>query len=222
MLNFNLNDVNGISNSQPRLKAWEIHDVVLKEIKYNEFKGKKDPNATFQTMVIRFENENGYFEEQVWCPKEGDEKRQVSSGTERENPSNLERFKYLLAHIGEQLSPERYAKFKGVSWELPKDFQKLVETFKKVMEPAIGKSTKLKLIGNKKGEATLPFFVNISKEGKAYISNNFLGDKAFFSPYELQTMEKYKNAKPTDMPKDPVTEDLDTTKEDNDDLNFNL
>ena len=202
-MNFNLTDVNGTSNSQPRLKPWEIHDVVFKGVTYNQFSGKKDPNAVYKTMRVRFENKDGYYEETVWCPKEGDEVRQVNDNG-RENPSNLERFKFFLAHLGEQLSPEKYAKFKGQSWNLPEDFEKLVTTFAAAMKPAEGKETKLKLIGTKKGEPCLPYFVNVSKEGAAYISNNFLGGKAFFSPYELETMEKYKNAKPTDMSKKPV------------------
>lgn len=196
-MKFNLNNTKGTSNSQPKLNAWEIHDVVLKDIKFNEFKGKKDPNATFQTMVIRFENEDGYYEEQVWCPKEGDDVRPVYN--DRPSPSNLEKLQFLMAHIGEQLSPAKYEKFQKMEWDLPKEFGKMVATFIEVMKPAIGKATKLKLIGNKKGEACLPFYVNISKEGEAYFSNNFLGSKAFFSSYEITTMEKYKNAKPTDM-----------------------
>ena len=221
-MNFSLNNTNGTSKAQPKLKAWEIHDVVLKEIKFNEFKGKKDPNTTFQTMVIRFENADGYYEEQVWCPKEGDDVRPVYN--DRESPSNLEKLKFLLAHLGEQLSPAKYEKFKGMGWNLPEEFPKLVNTFIEVMKPAIGKSTRLKLIGNKKGEACLPFFVNISKEGEAYFSNNFLGSKAFFTPYEMTTMEKYKNAKPTDISA-VSSDDLDVATESDSadtDLNFEI
>ena len=86
-----------------------------------------------------------------------------------------------------------------VTINLDKDFERFVKNLNETLKPMIGKTVKLKLIGNKKGEAVLPYFVNISREGVAYISNNFLGDKVFFTPYELESMEKQKNAKPTDM-----------------------
>lgn len=42
----------------------------LQGITFNEFKGKKDPDAVYKTMRISFENENGVYEETVFCPKE--------------------------------------------------------------------------------------------------------------------------------------------------------
>ena len=59
---------------------------------------KKDPNTTFQTMVIRFENADGYYEEQVWCPKEGDQDRPVYN--DLESPYNLDNIKFILDHLG--------------------------------------------------------------------------------------------------------------------------
>lgn len=201
-MNFNLSNTNGTSSIKPRLKPWEIHTVLFKGVTYSEFAGKKDPSTTWKTMKISFENENGVYEETIFCPKEGDDVRPVTSNgeVERENPSNLEKFKFMLAHVGEQLSPKKYEKFKSMTFALPDEFEKLAKTFIEITKDAVNKQTKLKLIANKKGEPCLPYFVNISKAGDAYISNNWLGDKVFFSDYETNQMNKQKSNGPTDMP----------------------
>ena len=63
-MNFNLTNTNGTSSIKPRLKPWEIHDVIFKGITFNEFKGKKDPDAVYKTMRISFENENVFMKKQ--------------------------------------------------------------------------------------------------------------------------------------------------------------
>ena len=87
-----------------------------------------------------------------------------------------------------------------MTFALPDEFEKLAKTFIEITKDAVNKQTKLKLIANKKGEPCLPYFVNISKAGDAYISNNWLGDKVFFSDYETNQMNKQKSNGPTDMP----------------------
>ena len=91
--------------------------------------------------------------------------------------SSFENFQIEIAHIGESLFSDNYAKFKTKSFNLPDQFKEFVELFKKAATPAINKSTKLKLIGNKEGRPRLPYFARINKEGDAVITNNFLGDK---------------------------------------------
>ena len=79
------------------------------------------------------------------------------------------------------------------------------------------------MIQNNKGEAQLPFFVNLSKEGEPFISNNFLGEKVFFTDYEIKKMEDAKNAKPTDMEGDGLASDsFGGEVAGNEDLNFDL
>lgn len=216
------NGVSGTSSAQPKLKPWQITEVTFKGVEYAEFAGKKDPSAVYKVMRTRFENADGVFEETTFCPKDGDEIRTKSN--DRENPSSLERFTFFIAQLGEQLAPDRYEKFKKMQYELPKDFEKMVSDLGKVLQPAIGKTFKLKLIGNKKGEAVLPYFVNISREGKAYTSNNFLGPKVFFTPYELDTMKKQQSAKPTEM-EDEAGDGLNTDVSEgvsDDSLNFEV
>lgn len=197
MISFNCEGVTGSSSAQPKLEAWKIHDVEFKGVEYVKFQGKKDTSAEYQVMRVKFANKDGVFEETRFCPKDGDEVRPENNG--RQSPSSLENFTFFIAQLGEQLAPERYAKFKGRKYSLPGDFERMVKEFGEVVKPAVGKTFQLKLIANKKGEAVLPYFVNINREGVAYPSNNFIGAKLFFTPYELQTMEKQKNAAPTPM-----------------------
>ena len=58
----------------------------------------------------------------------------------------------------------------------------------------------MKLNGkNKDGkvEAVIPRIVGINKEGVAFIADNYIGDKLFFSDYEETQRAAYLNAKPT-------------------------
>lgn len=217
-------DTVGTSSAQPRLKANTIHEVIFKGVSYAELKNKNDESNPYKVMKVLFANEDGVYEETLFAPKEGDDVRSSSKDTGKERPSNLERFKFTLAHIGEQLAPANYEKFKGMAFNLPEEFKKLVETFAKVVTPAVNKKTKLKLVANKKNEATLPFFVNLSKDGTAFVSNNWLGDKVFFSDYEVDQMSKQTVAKPSamnDIVEDGVAEDA-TTSGANSDLDFDV
>lgn len=224
-MQFSLKNIKGTSNTQPKLVGNEIHNVVFKGVTYSEFKGKKDESQTYRVMKLRFEGENGYFEETTFAPKEGDDKRNSNTvnGVERENPSNLEKLHFLMAHVGEQLAPKKYEKFHDMVFDLPNDFEKMVKSFAEVTKEAVNKTTKLKLLKNKKGEAILPFFVGLSKEGEAFISNNFLGDKVFFSDYELKKMDEASVAKPTEMESGLERGMLSTDDiSSNSDLNFDI
>ena len=73
-LNFNLSATPSVSTSKPRLKPYEIHRVKLAEAKVETLKGKKDPDAVYEILKVRFENNEGYYEESIFFPKEGDDK----------------------------------------------------------------------------------------------------------------------------------------------------
>ena len=188
----------GVQSAPVKLAPWRIHDVEFKGVEYSKFKGVKDPNAEYEVMKVKFANKEGFFEETVFCPKDGDEIRPKTG--DKENPSALERFLYFINQLGERMAPERYAKFKGRKYKFPKEFELMVRDLGETLKPAVGKTFKLKLIGNKKNEPVLPYFVNIDRNGQAYSRNNFIGvDNVFFTHYELESMEKRKNATPTPM-----------------------
>jgi hypothetical protein len=77
------------------------------------------------------------------------------------------------------------------------DWDSLRNLVIKILDGGKGKSTKIKLLKNKSGEAVFPgFFASLTKEGKAYIRNNFIGEKISFSAYEVERIKKEATAKP--------------------------
>ena len=79
---------------------------------------------------------------------------------------------------------------------------------------------------NNKGEAQFPgFFSGVSREGKAYIRNNFMGEKLAFSTYELTRINNAATARPTPMANTarantPI--DITTTQSDPLDFSFEM
>lgn len=143
-----------------------------------------------------------------FCPKEGGDQRLTgeTAGRKWELPSQIEQLSCAIAHVVGTLAPANYAKLQNVSLDLPKDFDKLVEIVKKALAPAINKSTNIKLVGDNKGYATVPNFINV-KDGSVYIYNNWLGENLAFSSSEIKKMEKIKNTKPTEIEKDITPDD---------------
>lgn len=217
-MTFNLGSTKGTATM--RLKAWGIYNVTFKGIDYVE--GTNKEGNPWRAMKPKFSSEEGIFEPLIFCP--GDKGNERASGETNgkpwELPSALETLMFTASHLGEQLSPDRFEKMRKLTFELPEDFKKFVDTLNKVLEPAVNKQTKLKLIGNSKGYASLPSFVSIGKDGEAYISNNWLGDTVAFSDYEVKKMNEQKNAKPT-----AVKDDLEaptSSDSSNADLDFDV
>ena len=219
-MTFNLNNIKG--TAVVRLKAWGIYNVVFKGIELS--KGTNKEGNTWKAMKIKFSGEEGIFEPMIFCPGDkGDERLSgESNGKKWELPSAMEQLQFTVLHVMSNLAPEMLEKFvKAVSGlTLPTDFEKLIEIMNKALSKAVNKQTKLKLIGNNKGYATLPNFVGINKDGEAYISNNWLGDTVAFSDYEVKKMNEQKNAKPTAV-KDEV-DTTDDTAAGNEDLDFEV
>ena len=114
-MNFNLANVQGVSSSMPRLKPYEIHEVTFTNIKTERIQGKKDPDAVYDLLKVRFENSDGYYEETIFFPKESDLKRptrQNKEGHEVEMPSSFERTMKFIAQLGTVLAPKEYEKIK--------------------------------------------------------------------------------------------------------------
>lgn len=207
MLDFSINSsVSAVSNSIKQLAPFAIHDVKYEKSEIVEINGKKDPSQHYKILNVRFSNADGYYEERLFFPTPANAERRKfenPDGTTREVPSNWERTKFFMAQTMEVLNPEGYKKFCEASSKF-KDFEMMANAFIKVLEPVVGKETKLKLMGrtdtNGNVHAVLPNFLNINKDGQLYISTNFIGDRVFFSTYEEGQVQKFKNAKPTAMP----------------------
>ena len=219
MATFSLTGTNGTAVT--RLQPWTINEVVFKGVELKT--GTTKEGSEWKAMQFKFAGNNGIFEHMFFCPKEGGDQRPTgeTNGRKWEMPSQIEQLAFAIAHVVGTLAPANYEKLKKVSLNLPADFDKLVDTVKKALSPAVNKATNIKLIGDNRGYAAVPNFININKDsGDAYISNNWLGENLAFSAWEIKKMEAAKNAKPTEV-KDDV-EEVSTDSADEDDLNFDI
>lgn len=227
----NLAKGSGVATVKRRLKPWDIYEVELKDARIDEVKGSKDPSKTYRILKVRFENEQGYYEESIFFPKPGDEERTVREVTNKDGskrqmelPSSNDRIEGFIQHVAAVLNPDAFVKLqehaaKGVF----KDFDMVAKYFiEKICKPVFGKKTFLKLIGKKDKDGNyqpiLPYFVEI-RNGEPRLNNNFLGTPTMvaFSEYEERQRNEYLNAKPTnmkakdsDLDVDSVTKEVDT------------
>lgn len=192
------------SNIQRRLTPWGIYNVKFAGAKKETVSGKKDVNATYDILKVRFEGEDGYYEESIFYPKEGDDKRPTytsKDGHEYEGASSFERTMTFIAQVARVLNPKGFEKMQEASTKF-KSFDDVVKAFIAITDPAKGKETHLKLVGrtqNGNVVAALPKFVAVNKNGELFTSDNFIGDNLFFTAYEESRKKAAENAKPTDM-----------------------
>ena len=192
------------SNVQQRLKPWGIYPVKFSGARKEVIQGKKDPNATYEILKVRFDGEDGYYEESIFYPKAGDEQRPTytsKDGHKYQGASSFDRTMTFIAQVAEVLNPEGFKKMQAASSKF-KSFDDVVTAFIKITDSAKGKETNLKLVGrtqNGNVVASLPKFVAINKNGEKFTCDNFVGDKLFFSAYEESKKAEYLSAKPTNM-----------------------
>lgn len=219
MAKFNLTSTN--TTAITRLQPWTINEVVFKGVELKS--GTSKEGNTWKAIQFKFAGNGGIFEPMIFCPKEDGDKRPSgeTNGRRWEMPSALEQLQFTIAHVVGTLVPSNFEKLQKLSLELPAEFDKLVEVVKKALTPAVNKTTNIKLIGDSRGYAAIPNFVNINKDsGEAYISNNWIGDNLAFSAYEVKKMEAAKNAKPTEVSES--VSDIADTSDDNNDLDFDV
>lgn len=206
----------GTSNSIQPLAPWNIHNVQFKGIEHAEFKGKTN-DTQYHVMKVKFANEDGVFEHSVFMPKLEDANRKMNENSGKEMPSNWDNFQFLISHLGERLAPEVWEKNKSkLAFDVTtlEGFKKFIGALSQILKGALDKEFPLKLIGDKQNRSRLPYYVALNKNGEAFISNNFLGEKLFFSDFEISQKTKIQNTKPTTM--NATTNDLDIP--DNSDL----
>lgn len=211
MFNFGLSAESAVRSTRRPLSAWNIHDVKFTGVEILEFEGKKDPTQKYKMFAINFENNDGYHSERVFFPNPGDDQRReydTANGGKMVYPSNFELMKALISQTIQVLNPTMWEKFVEASKRF-KSADDMINAFIKVMEKVKGTETKLKLIGkNRDGRvvAAIPRLVGINKQGEAFIADNYIGDKLFFTDYEETQRAKVNNAKPTEMPNDPLND----------------
>ena len=217
------------SNVQQRLKPWGIYPVKFAGAKKETIQGKKDPSATYEILKVRFDGEDGYYEESIFYPKDGDDQRPTytsKDGHEYQGASSFDRTMTFIAQVAEVLNPEGFKKMQEASSKF-KSFDDVVKAFITITDKVKGKETKLKLVGrtqNGNVVAALPKFVAVNKNGEKFTCDNFLGDKLFFSAYEETKKAEYLNAKPTEMSNSDSTmaTNVDGVSGGSEDIDFNL
>lgn len=208
-----LSSISGVSSVSKRLAPWGIYTVKFAGARKETINGKKDPNAVYNILKVRFEGDEGYYEESIFYPKDGDDQRPTYTnrdGHEYQGASSFERTMTFIAQVSEVLNPEGFKKMQEMSSNF-KSFDDIVKAFITITDKAKGKETKLKLVGRTQNGnivAALPKFVAVNKNGEKFTCDNFIGDNLFFTPYEENKVKEYRNAKPTDMSHAESTSDL--------------
>lgn len=218
MFDFSIsNDFQATNSGSRRLAPWQIVNVKFAGASIVKIEGKKDPSKVYDILRVRFENEDGYFEESIFYPTEKDCERPVYDGKngKYEAPSAFERTKTFIAQTASILNPKGYEKMQKASAKF-RSFDDMAKAYVTIMKDVVGTETSLKLAGRTKQdgtvEAVLPKFVGVTHEGKLFTSGNFVGSKLFFTPYEEGQRAKFMNAAPTQMPSEPI-DNVTTTSE---------
>lgn len=210
------------STSKPRLEGNDIYTVKFDGCEIKDVQGVKDPTAVYKQIILKFINDDGVFEHTVWEPRPEDFNRRETDAKDSKTglpikikqPSNVESMMLLFKHAADTLNPaiakQIDSKEKNLSAPNWDALRKLVM---QILDAGKGKETKIKLLKNTKtGEAQIPgFYAGLTKEGVAYVKNNFIGDKVAFSTYELDRINKERSAAPARL--EPFTASPNTEDE---------
>lgn len=217
--NFGISTESAVRSSRRPLAPWSINDVKFMGCEVREFAGKKDPSQTYKVLDIKFENEDGYFTVTNFFPKEGDDVRRTYEGKNGgtvEMPSNFETLMAIVKQTAQVINPEGFEKMQQASSKF-RSFDDVAKALIQITDKFKGTETKLKLVGrNRDGKVTadIPRILGINKQGEAFVSDNYIGSKLFFTDYEETQRANYVKAAPTKM-QDSVEE---TPAEDSFDL----
>lgn len=210
-MSFSFNATAGASQSttKPRLAGNDIYDVKFDGAEVQDIQGVKDVSQLYKVLKLKFSSEEGSFEHTVFEPKEKDFEDTETEFTNKngniekiKQPAPVKGMMLLFKHLIDAVNPELAGKIDRKEIELTApNWDKLRLLVIDHLKPGEGVSTKIKLVIDNKGEARFPgFFTAYSKEGKAYIRNNFIGAKVAFTPYELTKIKAAGTAKPNNVP----------------------
>ena len=228
MFNFGISKESAVKSVRPQLKPWNIYDVKFVGCEVREFAGKKNPNEVYKVLDIKFENEEGYFTVTKFFPKAGDDQRrqvEAKNGGKRELASNFEELMNIVKQTAEILNPEGFKKMSEASSKF-KSFDDVAKALIAITDKVKGCETKIKLVGRNRDNRVVAEIPNITSvfDGVATITDNYIGNKLFFSDYEEGKRAEYMNSKPTDVAKsekksDPLM-DVEPTPSDNEELDL--
>ena len=211
-MNFAISKESAVRNVRRQLAPWNIYDVTFVGCEVREFKGTKDPSVTYQVLDIKFENEDGYFTVTRFFPKQGDDVRRKlpnKKGGERELASNFEELMNIVKQTAEVLTPEGFKKMSELSSKF-RSFDDVAKALIAITDKVKGTKTKIKLVGRTRDNrvvAEIPTITSVF-DGVATITDNYIGNKLFFTPYEEGKRNEYLKGTPTDMEKVPASDPL--------------
>ena len=119
-MNFNtFGDLDAVASGNRRLAPWGIYKVKFMGARKDSIQGKADTSKTYDILKIRFEGEDGYYEESVFYPSDDKffERRTFTNrdGHEYQMASNWERVQTMIAQLGTVLNKEGFEKFQALS-----------------------------------------------------------------------------------------------------------
>ena len=211
-MNFAISKESAVRSVRRQLAPWNIYDVTFVGCEVREFKGTKDPSVTYQVLDIKFENEDGYFTVTRFFPKQGDDVRRKlpnKKGGEREVASNFEELMNIVKQTAEVLTPEGFKKMSELSSKF-RSFDDVAKALIAITDKVKGTKTKIKLVGRTRDNrvvAEIPTITSVF-DGVATITDNYIGNKLFFTPYEEGKRNEYLKGTPTDMEKVPASDPL--------------
>ena len=214
---FNTTANSSQSSIKPRLNGNQIHDVQFDGCEIIDIKGVKNPNEVYKVLKLRFSNDEGTYEHTVFEPREQDFTRgetkfaDKNTGEEKSipQPSGVENMMLLFKHAIDIINPEVAKQIDSGTKNLgAKDWDSLRKLVQQILDVGKGTKFQIKLLITSKGEAAFPgFFSGISKEGKVYVRNNFIGKKLGFSAYETTRINNAAKARPAEVkPFDAVSQ----------------
>lgn len=195
------------STAKPRLLGNNIYTVKFDGCEIKDIQGVKDPTALYKVLSLKFSNDEGSYDHTVFEPKGDDYKRTDKEFTNKNGniekipqASNVESLMLFLKHIIDAVNPTVAKQIDSGEKKLgAKSWDELRNLISNILNAGKGAQTKIKLLKNKAGEATFPgFFTAVNRDGKAYIRNNFVGEKVAFTAYEVDRIKNENTAKPTD------------------------
>ena len=219
--NFAISSDSAVRNTRRLLTPWEIHDVKFKGAEIREFNGRKDPNAHYKLLSIKYESEDGYFNVDMFFPKDGDDKRPEfdgANGGKVQMASSFETTMAIIKQTAQILNPKGFEQMQKISTKF-KSFDDVAAAFIKITTPVIGTDIKIKLTGkNRDGKIVpqIPRILALNKEGEAFICDNYIGTKLYWSDYEATKRDEFLKATPTDPEK--VEEEPEKTEDSGFDL----
>lgn len=214
---------NFVSDSVNYLRPYDIYKVRLTKFERSQLQGKKEAGSTYDVIAVEFTGESGVFSQNIFVPKDDrDFERGENPNTHKPMASRFEQFQFTLMQMVETINPKGAQTIKENASKL-----KTIDDFITLVTRALTNKSDvevyLKLVGRNNGGrtyASLPNACLIGTDGKPK-ALNFISadaDSLFFSAWEMQQAEIYKNAKPTSMPDTNSLPDIDTKPSENIDL----